>query len=108
MPTPNKLCRRINEGTPRPRYEGWADEADTDEQRKGKGVILLSITLLGLALLVMNQRGGWVREFQLTSISARTHTYTHMHNHTQEKRRQYLHNGQLVYEWDQSLDEVCV
>ena len=27
----------------------------------------------------------------------------------QEKRKQYYHQGQLVYEWDQSLDEVvCV
>ena len=24
----------------------------------------------------------------------------------QEKRKQYRHQGQLVYEWDQSLDEV--
>jgi hypothetical protein len=24
----------------------------------------------------------------------------------QEKRKQYHHQGQLVYEWDQSLDEV--
>jgi len=43
-----------------------------------------------------------------TRTHSRKYAYTPIHTqpHTQEKRKQYFHQGQLVYEWDQSLDEV--
>ena len=43
-----------------------------------------------------------------TRTYSRKYAYTPIHTQpqTQEKRKQYFHQGQLVYEWDQSLDEV--